>query len=177
MRRLPLALVLVALTHAATAGAVDAKTDRQWRAYVSHEGHFAITFPGTPWERDQHSGGDGGTLAQRIAEVEDRNARVYYAVGVAEYPKELALAAPDKILDAERDRAIANVRGRLLSETKLLQEGATGAREIVIETATAGFVALLRVYLVGQRRYQVLIVLPAGQEPERQFFDSFRFEP
>jgi hypothetical protein len=159
-----------------TAGVAWAKSDRPWRAYVSHDGRFSITFPGTVWERDQKANGEGGSLAQKIAEVEDRNERAYYAVAYAEYSKELAAAAPDKILDAERDRAIANVRGRLLSETKLVQVGAQ-AREVVIETATAGFVALLRIYLVGQRRYQVLIVLPAGQEPERQFFESFRFEP
>jgi hypothetical protein len=167
---------LAVLLVLATAQVAAAKTDRPRRPYVSHEGRFTITFPGTAWEREQKAKGEGGSLGQHIAETEDRQERAFYAVAFAEYPKELATVAPDKILDAERDRAIANVRGHLLSETKLVQDGAQ-AREVVIETGTQGFVALLRIYLVGHRRYQVLIVLPAGQEPERQFFESFRFEP
>jgi hypothetical protein len=81
----------------------------------------------------------------------------------------------EKMLDASRDGSVANVSGRLIREGKLTLMGNPG-RELVIETGsqTGPETRRLqgRVFIVGNRMYQIMVVAPKDQKsrPETEAF-------
>lgn len=98
----------------------------------------------------------------------------------SDYPANLVKASdPEKIYDGGRDGAVANVKGQLVSESRIWLYGSPG-REILIKTkASNGQDATVRdrIYLVGNRLYQVMAVVPSEKENSSEitsFLDSFK---
>jgi hypothetical protein len=85
--------------------------------------------------------------------------------------KEIGADDAKRILDGGRDGAVANTKGKLISEKTIELAGKYPGREIVIRiNGPAGAVQMRqRFFLVGTKLYQVVVV---GQTQERIFDES-----
>ncbi len=108
---------------------------------------------------------------------------VVYAVAYSDYPEAIAADLdPQRVLDGSRDGAVANVQGRLIQE-RAVTLGEHPGRELTIEanpnTEDRAQVRV-RLYLVGSRLYQVLVVVPRDRPDPgttEQFLESFTLTP
>ncbi len=102
----------------------------------------------------------------------------WYAAAYADYPAEAVKGAnPGKLLDGARDGAVSKVNGKLMKETKItLGQAKHPGRELLIRAQDGKIYARVRMYLVDNRLYQVIV---AGSETEvksksaNSVFDSF----
>jgi hypothetical protein len=88
-----------------------------------------------------------------------------YIVGYCDYPQAfIQKSDPEKIIDNACNGAVSHANGKLISETKIRIEGNPG-RELVIEGKAengAEAMAKIRVFLVKNRLYQVMVAVPKG---------------
>jgi hypothetical protein len=102
-----------------------------------------------------------------------------WLVGYSDYPEATVKASdPATMLAGARDGAVANANGQLVSDVEVTLNGYPG-REFSAAVTQNGqeFVLRQRVYMVGNRLYQVLVLVPKGEEdsPEVEaFFQSFQ---
>jgi hypothetical protein len=103
-----------------------------------------------------------------------------YAVAYADYPPDIVRKGnPEKILDGASLGMVSHINGKLVRETKIEIEGYPG-RELLIEvTIQAGVPGTVkgRVFLVGNRIYQMMWIAPKGQASLKaldDFLQSFR---
>jgi hypothetical protein len=102
-----------------------------------------------------------------------------WLVGYSDYPEatvQASDAAP--MLAGARDGGVGNVNGQLVSDAEVTLNGYPG-REFSASVTQAGQEMMLRerVYLVGNRLYQVLVLVPKGQENSTEvedFLQSFQ---
>jgi hypothetical protein len=100
---------------------------------------------------------------------------IAYIVSYSDYPEEMVKKSdPQKMLDGARDGAAKNVNGKIESEKKIKIDGHPG-RDFVI--ATERFQIRDRIYMVGSRLYQVMLVgskdVISGKDAEK-FIESFK---
>jgi hypothetical protein len=125
-----------------------------WKTFTSDEGSFSVSFPGSPQQDVQNVNTAVGAIAMYTFMVEKSDSA--YMVAYSDYPPSLVNETPpDVILSGARDGAVANVQGRLLNEVFISLQGHMG-REITVETAGAEAFARVRIYLVGNRMYQIM---------------------
>jgi hypothetical protein len=148
---------------------------QDWKEFNSQECRCSAQFPGTPQLKTQGMQTKVGTLEAKMFILEMPSA--FYATAYVDYPKEgLGKKAPDELLDGARDGAVGNVKGKLANETKISMNGYPG-RELRIE-APGDLALQARIYLVKERLYQILVVMPKAKEGEaeaKKFLDSFKF--
>jgi hypothetical protein len=163
----PLALIVLAPALAAA---------QEWQDFNSPECRCSASYPGKPQPKTQSMQTKVGTLDARMFMLEMPNA--FYALAFVDYPRDaIAKNSPDSLLDAARDGAVGNVKGKLASETKVSMNGFPG-RELRIE-APGDLALQARMYLVKERLYQVLVVMPKAKESaadSKRFLDSFKFQ-
>ena len=149
---------------------------QEWKPYSSDECRCSALVPGTPQLRNQPMRTNLGNLDAKMVTLEVPDA--FYAIAFVDYPKDkLGKTAPDKLLDGARDGAVANVKGKLASEAKVTMNGFPG-RELRIE-APGDLVLAARIYMVQERLYQSLVVMPKPREAAadaKKFLDSFKFQ-
>lgn len=145
--------------------------------YASEAGGFTISTPLTLDESSQSVDTQAGPIDIYTFTAEDNQAA--YIVAYSDYPEALVTQSePDIILDGSRDGAVGNVGGTLINETRIDLQGNPG-RALVIDTTTddgQDATVNARIYLVDNRLYQVLVVVPKGDEDEVDadgFLDSF----
>lgn len=145
--------------------------------YVSEAGGFTVSTPLTLEEDTQSVETQAGPIEIYTFTAEDRQAA--YIVAYSDYPEALVTQSePDVILDGSRDGAVGNVGGTLINETRVELQGNPG-RALVIDTTTDdGQAATVnaRIYLVDNRLYQILVVVPKEDEVDVDvdgFLDSF----
>jgi hypothetical protein len=143
----------------------------QWKTFIPGKGGFSVSVPGIPMEAAQPDGVayglDQGSLALAIVYND-------YAPAKVEQQK------PETLLNAARDAMLVEERGKkskLLSEGKVAQSGIEG-REFRAAT-TGGILLRVRLFLVKQRMYQLIVAMPLKSEKgfEKQtlkFLDSFQ---
>lgn len=172
MRATHALLALATLAAVATPVAAEVR----WKEFSSGDGRFRAQFPGTPKAQTQSLSTELGTVEQKFVSVEFEGV-AFYAVAYVDYPKDtVSRAAPDTVLDGARDGAVKNVKGRITSESRIGMHGFPG-REIVITASPPGVTMTIHMYLVRERLYQALTVVPIGKTVEtRRFFESFRFD-
>ncbi|MGO9620997.1 MAG: hypothetical protein ACLPT6_06300 [Desulfobaccales bacterium] len=146
----------------------------QPRELKSEAGRFSVMTP-TPLEemvRPLETQGDKIDLHIFSGQLGDTG----YFVSYWDYPP--GLVQPDRLeemLDGSRDGSVAQVSGRLIREGKLTLMGHPG-RELLIETGsqTGPEARRLqgRLFIVGNRMYQIMVVAPRDQEsrPEAEAF-------
>jgi len=138
-----------------------------WVRFSSAEGHFSVLFPGKPaHETEAHELYAGHSFT---AETEWAT----YAVMYADF--KAAIGDPGGALDGARDVLLAGKE--LVSETEMKLNGYAG-RELKVKSGGGMAVSVTRLYLVGNRLYNVTVVFapagtydPAGVE---KFFSSFK---
>lgn len=102
-----------------------------------------------------------------------------YMVGYSDYPAEIIEQSdPAAMLDGARDGAVSNISGTLISETAITLDGNPG-RELVITAKVDDSDADVkaRIYMVGNRLYQVLVIGVKGEvtpEDADAFLQSFK---
>ena len=146
-----------------------------WKGIISKDGGFRVAMPAAPTEKKQLVKTATGQLQVMLLIAEGRNESLF-VVGYADFPEaELKKGAIEKRLDQARDRAVENARGKLRSE-KAIDLAGTPGREIAIEKDGV-LVARLRIYLVGRRLYQVMVLGSGpvlGSKDVGIFLGSFR---
>ncbi len=138
----------------------------QPRELKSEAGRFSVMTP-TPLEemvRPLETQGDKIDLHIFSGQLGDTG----YFVSYWDYPP--GLVQPDRLeemLDGSRDGSVAQVSGRLIREGKLTLMGHPG-RELLIETGsqTGPEARRLqgRLFIVGNRMYQIMVVAPKDQK-------------
>src|SRR6478672_3088070 len=144
--------------------------------FTSAEWKFKAKFPGKPKQDEKTAMGVKITMFS--VELNDG----MYGVAVSDMPMPAGTTAGDKerMLDAARDGAIRNINGKQTSSKPILLAGKyqwPGREFTATFTQPTQGQARARIYLVGKRLYQVLVmgtdsVATASQATE--FLDSFQ---
>ena len=149
----------------------------EWKEFASKEGAFKVLFLGTPRTQEQKVRSAVGPLVNRLFVTQTAKEEAVYLVSYAEYPDEaLKQYSPEQILDAARSGTVDNLKGKLLSDQKIMLAKIHPGREFKLELPSAAQYRA-RIYLANKRLYQVVMVtasqeLASGKEADK-FFDSF----
>jgi len=172
-RRLSHCLVVGTLLLAACNSAPQ--TDFQ--EFSSEAGGFSISTPAIFEENQQSLNTPAGPIDVYTFTVEENNAD--YIVAYSDYPSEMVEATdPEAMLDGNRDGALRNLQGEVLSEETVSIDGNPG-RSLTIDAFNAeGEPSIIdfRIFLVDNRLYQIIVVSPKDQETPSnadQFLESF----
>jgi TonB family protein len=151
-----------------------------WKEYFSAEGRFSILFPGTPQEGVHSVDVQGGQLK---IHVHNLKAYAEYGVIYADYP--IPVGDPrvaKQVLDNGAKGGAAEVNAELLSMTEISIDGHPG--RLLRERLPSGSILKAKMYLVGQRLYQIAVTMPkaetdadSGNAHEKladKFLDSFK---
>ena len=131
-----------------------------WKEYSSAEGRFSILFPGKHTEE---------TRVTQLAPGVELRLRIYKHDTVAEcsvmysdYPMPLDdPAVANSVLDAGARGAAATINAEVLELKEITLDGFPG--RYLKERLTSKEIMRVKMYLVGQRLYQVAITTPAEQ--------------
>lgn len=149
-----------------------------WNEFKSPQGEFSILIPGTPTKQTRSVETPSGPLEAHMFLAEQGD--VAYMVAYSDYPTMVIRDRSSKlILDGARDGAVANAHGTLVRESVVSLNGNHG-RELEIEPAGGKVTIQARIFLVGHRLYQVMVLTPKGTdftEDVRKFLDSFTLLP
>jgi hypothetical protein len=162
------ALMCVCVASVATAQA------QEWKAYTYPAEGFSISLPSAPQQNKNSVDTDAGPIETRSYLVELAQGALF--VGVSDFDARAGDTDPDKLLQGARDGALKNSKSHLVSEKKLML-GIYHGIEFEGASDEAHFTA--RVYVVGTRMYQTLVVAPIGQtyDGASRFLDSFQLIP
>jgi len=128
----------------------------------------------------------GGSSAKRLATRftirlwwRTRTKATHYNVAVGEFPNKI-FPDPTAALNSARDGGLSNIKGKVLRESEITI-GEYPGKDLTFEIPSLpGIQGRLRIYLVGRRLYQVMMLGPparvTGKDSET-FFDSFRLLP
>jgi hypothetical protein len=172
--RLPgIALLASALVAGAAAG------QGVWAEFRSKEGRFVCSMPGKPEYQKSTSPTKIGPIDTHLFTAQAANKA--YVAGYSDFPAALiSQSDPKKLLDGGRDGAVARVGGKLVGERQM-KIGSYAGREIVVEAQRPRPLVLKqRMYLVGNRLYQVVAVTPkeeARSADVDRFLDSLKVSP
>lgn len=164
------ALALIALTPVARAD-----KEPKLEEHTSDAGKFRVKFPGRPKVDSKELGsGPGGVQAIPVTteRVEGSNG-VVYAVTFADYPDTFLGVKAKTVLDGVRD-GMKGKDGVVKQDNEITLGGTIPGREVRIEAGKR--VVRARVYLAGNRLYQVMVTgdrQPADGKSADEFLRSF----
>jgi hypothetical protein len=163
---------------ALTLMAIQAPAD-EWVKYAPEDGKFSVLFPTEPEVTVQATQTASGTIPYTTCMSEIEGGAVAYGLAFNDYPESVTQADPEKVLDGGRDGAKANLKGEIISETRMTFAGHP-AREFTIAGDVEGQKLLYhtRIVLIGTRLYQLQIVrvgeTPVDLADAIRFFASFK---
>jgi hypothetical protein len=142
--------------------------------FTSAEYKFKAKFPGSPKAEEQTVMG----IKMKMFGVETRNGASVVGVSDMPIPANEPDAAVQARLDGARDGAIKNAGGTLASSSPVTLAGKYPGREFTasVTNPTKGLVRA-RVYLVGKRMYQVMVMGTesyANSAASTEFLNSFQ---
>jgi len=166
--RWSIALSFVAL------GAVSGIADEpiQWKEFVSKEGRYKVLMPGTPPKVD--SKGDAGKNDFKMNTVPVGNA--VYGAGHLDFRAKVKYSSAKQFYDEWLQSNVATVAGKVASDQEI-KLGKYPGREVQIIHGEDGLIMRTRLFLVGQRFYQLLVVGTKEEVTSKdadKFLDSFR---
>jgi hypothetical protein len=140
----------------------------EWIEFKQKDHAFQIRFPGSP-VKDSNTSDRGITTTEYMVETDGR--RIAYAVLVNDYP-----ADKFKIDPATAYANLKKTKG--LTETNDIKIAGLPGIELKQDVKKAATMHVTqRVVVVGQRMYQLMVVVQEGRTADaKQFFDSFRLE-
>lgn len=170
------AIFLVLLGTALLLGACGGGGGGSWQTFDASEGGFRVTMPGKPTKGHDVLTTAAGPLDSVNYVYTTPDQRVAYGIDYVDYPPDVVRRNdPDRILEAARDGLVGKLRGRVRDERRIDLEGQPG-RAVELALGDGRFVRA-RLYLVGQRQYQLVVVTPderTGATDAQRFLDSFR---
>lgn len=151
----PTCLIIGLVSQAQTQSPRVKYNPNAWEGFSPENGKFTILIPGTPKETSQSI----GALTNKIYSLETNFSD--FVVSYADLPK--VLTSDDdikRLFDGGINGIIAQKNGRLLSDKAIMLDNYPG-REYVVETISAPSTILkVRVYLVSNRLFQIVVVQP-----------------
>lgn len=172
LHRLYMGLTLPLLLGAAQAQPENLPTG--WRVFTSKDGGFAVALPGMPEESKQRVLTASAALDVHLFAVETKEGT--YVVSYCDLPAgEIKPGSEAKRLDLARDGAVANAKGKLVSEKERKLAGNPGC-ELVID-GEKGQRIRMRIVAVKNRLYQAMALGPAKfaqSKDAARFLDSLR---
>ncbi|MEK6256075.1 MAG: hypothetical protein N2C13_02000 [Chloroflexota bacterium] len=146
-----------------------------WREFTSQAGGFSIMMPGDPDEQSQLTATEFGTT-EAVTFIVDNPGAGYSAI-YANYPTGLIQAYPvGVILDGISFGVVTQSEGELVRNSTITFDGYEG-RELEIAAPIGESILRVRIYLIGNRVYQISVVTSAvrqSSEDTVRFFDSFK---
>ena len=151
-----------------------------WKNFESTEGRFSIQFPGSPKVGTEPLDSDGKAVLHKCS----LTTKAEYGVIYADFPTKIEGAADaNRVLDDGANGAVASVNSELLSSSEISLANNPGRQ--LKERMPDGAIMHVRMFLVGQRLYQIAVTLPPTQganaedvavyeQAATRFLDSFK---
>lgn len=173
MKRIIPLLLLLFLT---CAGAFAQQSPGEWLTFKSPEGRFSINMPGHPEGSSKEVNSEVGKLMLYTFEIGTDSG--HFGAAYADYPiapRDAANAA--EVLVAVQNGSVKGINGKILSE-KVISFKEYPGREFKAsgEMNNFKFVYSARIFIVGQRLYQMVVVTSVGNEDRpdvSKFLTSF----
>ncbi len=143
------------------------------KGFVSKAGRFSVAATGTPRFTKESVPTAAGPITMNTYMFQ-AGACVQGAIYADYPPAVLQKASKSAMLDGARDGAVRNVNGTLVNEREIAYLKHPG-RELRIDIGNRLWL-LGRIFLVGNRLYQVTVIGPKDQFPEeeaKKFLQSF----
>lgn len=149
-----------------------------WVAYSSVEGKYRARFPSKPATETTPTPTDVGNVDLITTSIASDDG--FLATSYADYPPELVKEdIAHKLLDGARDGMTRNMGGKVIREEEIELDGHKGRSfDMTATTQGMSIIASARLYLVGNRLYQNLVLRPASigiDDEAKKFLDSFAF--
>jgi hypothetical protein len=145
---------------------------------VSQDGGFKATFPLKAQTTSMPVKAGDLEVTMKMVAAEKNGAS--FVVSYVDYPAgSLGQKSPDEASKDIIDGTVANVEGTLRSAEPITLGGTQG-REVLIDVPKQNVVVHERIFLVGDRLYQVMYGGPKGTESAQEamaFIDSFKLLP
>jgi len=174
MRKSNLLVCLVVVLFSTTVGAFQ----DDWYKFTSPENRYSVLMPHKPTtEVVPNSSGQG--THNRFGDVEQG-----YAF-VIEDLHDMGATDAEKYLDGVRDGVLKELKGTLLSETKITTSGFPG-RELKLSAETdtkLPYISRTRIYVVGKSFYSMSFVYATSLDADyvdriaQRYFSSIQFNP
>ena len=142
--------------------ALPAQSQGQATDYAPAGLGYRVQFPGTPKESQGTTQTSAGPLRINVATLEAAGGISYLASSTI-YPAAALYDDPQHALTKARSGGLRNVRGKLRVEERLMVSGAP-ARRVIVDVPRRRQVYVGLFVLSGDRLYQAMIGVPAGQE-------------
>jgi hypothetical protein len=148
-----------------------------WREFRMPEADFVVTMPGAPHAVSRNTDPSGTTFRQYVLE----RTPVTFSVSYLVFPSgTVQRAGAEKVIDVARNTLVKEYGAKVREEQALAFGGGT-ARDVTLElpesAGQAGGIAKLRVYVLGDRQYTLMVLTSPGFEQGpgiMRFLDSFR---
>lgn len=160
-----IAMLIVLAVSLALAAACGGLGKTEFKEFKSDAGKFTVNAPdGKMTETSQNVATAAGSI--QLTMYQSTAGNNTYMAGYSDFPEALIKqVSVDKLLDGARDGAVANVNGKLISDTKIERDGNTG-KEIVLEAKAPNgqeATAKAHYFLINNRLYQAMAIVPKGQ--------------
>lgn len=149
----------------------------EFKEYTSAAGNFKVQMPGSPKEESQSAKAPTGeTMNLNVASVQQKDG--VYVVMWSDLPIPAGESEKDiqTRLDGSRDGALRNINGKLTDEKKITIGDKHPGRDIQADLPNGKGSLRARIYLVGTRLYQVMVVGTSSwvsSADALKFLDSF----
>lgn len=170
MRKKILAAVFIVMLSAVSA---LAQTPAGWVKFSPTGSPFTVMLPSKPEENKQTADSPNGPYTTYLF-TSSGPAREIYLVGWVDYDPRFKFGVQAE-LEANRDNFVKNLKAKLLSTTPIKLGRHPGIEFKAELEGKADIIS--RVYIVGRRPYQLIVVTPAGGDStanRERFFSSFK---
>lgn len=150
-----------------------------WKDFSTPQGNFSVLMPGNPENHTQSQNTPFGPVTTYAFIYSNKDSA--FAVSYTDYPESLMQGFDvQKGFDGARDAELAKSGGSLISESPISLNSFSGREVQMTTTEGDGKHAIrTRMYLVKNRLYQVLVVLPKDELFSKnavKFMDSFKLQ-
>jgi hypothetical protein len=164
------------LTRQANEGGVTAK----WIDWSSDDGRFMVALPQKPEETSQTLRGPKGDFAMRSVKVSLTKPDIR-GYGVSWFDLQGDVPDKDAFLRTATKNVSATLKGQIVEEKSVSLDGSPGREaRIEIQTGKEPVIAKVRLYMVGNRAYQLTAAAPKSEADGRdvtKFLESFKVTP
>lgn len=150
-----------------------AQTPAGWVKFSPMGSPFRVLMPSEPKETKQTSGGPNGPYTTYLFNSAGPEGEIYL-VGWVDYDPKFKFGVQSE-LEANRDNFVKRLKAKLLSTTPIKLGTHPGIEFKAELEGKADIVS--RVYIVGRRPYQLIMLTPTGRDSSANralFFSSFK---
>jgi hypothetical protein len=160
-------------------------TASQWQMY--EVGDFKAKFPSKPTYETQVVNSAVGNLTMHIHTYQDTTGKlddnIVYGIITTEYPDSIIDSNnPELLANMYRsaiDGAVANVNGKLLSETSITLAGKHGGKEVKVDYGEGMAIIRMRLFIVKNKMYILQVITLTEKDNNasiNEFLNSFQLK-